>query len=187
MTVAVVLLAAGRSARFGTPKLAAELGGKPLAWHTAATLAQLPLHLRIAVTGPDTPALAALGFDCIALDPPGAPLSRSLLQGVKQAAARGASAVLVALADMPLVPFAHFEALLAAFDGTGIATRANGAFMPPAVLGSNLLQSLHEVQGDRGARDLLHGLPAIELRADQALDIDTPADLAHAERLLIEQ
>jgi molybdenum cofactor cytidylyltransferase len=184
VTLAAVLLAAGRGSRFGAPKLAAKLGGKPLALHAAATLAQLPLALRIAVVGPDTPNLTANGFDCLQLDPPGALLSRSLQLGLGRAEALGATQVLIALADMPLVPLSHFQALLETFDGVGIATRANGNAMPPAIFGTDLLAPVGNLDGDQGARALLQGLPVIDLAADLALDIDTPADLERAERLL---
>jgi molybdenum cofactor cytidylyltransferase len=188
VTIAVVLLAAGRSSRFGGAKLAADLGGSALALHPAETLARLDIALRIAVVSSETPSLAALGFDCVMLEPVGAPLSQSLRHGVAQAVANGASAVLVALADMPLIPLAHFQALLNGYaglaDGNGIATRANAIAMPPAVFGPGLLAGLQNRDGDRGARSLLKDLPTIELAPDLAIDVDTPADLARAEQLL---
>lgn len=184
MMIAVVLLAAGSGSRFGAPKLAAELGDKPLALHAATTLAKLPLALRIAVVGPDTPSLTAHGFDCLRLDPPGAPLSRSLRLGLEHATAMGAKQVLIALADMPFVPLDHFQALLKTFDGKGVATRANGNAMPPAIFGTDLLGALGNLVGDHGARALLKSLRTIELAADLALDVDTPADLERAKQLL---
>ena len=49
--VASVLLAAGRSARFGeADKLAADLNGKPVALHAAEALAGIGLGQLIAVT-----------------------------------------------------------------------------------------------------------------------------------------
>jgi molybdenum cofactor cytidylyltransferase len=184
MTIAAVLLAAGRGSRFGAPKLATELGDKPLALHVATTLAKLPLALRIAVVGPDTPNLTTEGFDCLWLDPPGAPLSRSLRLGLNGAAAMGASQVLIALADMPFVPLDHFQALLTTFDGKGVATRSNGYAMPPAIFGADLLDALGSLEGDHGGRALLNGLRTIDLPAELALDVDTPADLERAKQLL---
>ena len=184
MTIAIVLLAAGRSSRFGRAKLAADLGGKALVLHAAEVLAQLDVALRIAVVSAETPPLAALGFDCVLLKPVGAPLSQSLRLGVAQAVAGGASAVLIALADMPLVPPAHFRTLIESFDGTGIATCAEEMAMPPALFGPCLLAALQNRDGDQGARTLLEGLPTIELEPDLALDVDTPADLERAKQLL---
>ncbi len=184
MKIAAVLLAAGQSSRFGAPKLFAELAGLPLALHAANNIASLPFEPRIAVVGPGTPPLSAIGFEAVTLEPFGAPLARSLQVGVERALADGATAVMVALADMPLVPDSHFTALLTAFDGNGIATRAAGISMPPALFGGALLQNLREGAGDQGGRNLLRDLPWMDLAAELAIDIDTPADLARAEAIL---
>jgi molybdenum cofactor cytidylyltransferase len=182
VTIAAILLAGGQASRFGSPKLAASLGGRPVCSHVALTLSRLPVFARIAVTGPDTPDMAGFGFESIPLDPLGAPLSRSIALGVERAITVGAQAVLIALADMPLVPLAHFQALLAQFDGTAIATEVAGKAMPPAVFGSSLFPQLLALQGDAGARHLLHGRPVVALSQDLALDIDTASDLERAER-----
>lgn len=181
MKTAAILLAAGRSTRFGTPKLAVSLGGRPLCLHAATTLARLPLSLRIAVVSPATPDLSGLGFERVPLEPVGAPLSRSIALGVERAMAAGADTVLIALADMPLVPLVHFEALLAQFDGNAIGTRVAPHAMPPAIFGPALLPALLTLQGDAGAREILNGVPVVELSQDCALDIDTLGDLKRAE------
>jgi molybdenum cofactor cytidylyltransferase len=178
--IALVLLAAGQGRRFGGGKLAAELGGKPVALHAAAMLGALPFAARFAVVGPQTPDLIALGFTALPLDPPGAPQSRSLAIGVGAVQAMGARAVLVALADMPLVSSAHIEALVAAFDGNLIASIAQGRRMPPAIFAAHHFPELAALSGDRGAASLLQGTPAIEITPREALDIDYPEDLAMA-------
>lgn len=185
--VAVVLLAAGRSERFGANKLGAPLAGRPLAHHAAAMLSGLGFAHRIAVSGPATPRLAPLGFHCVPLDPPGAPQSRSIALGVTEAARRGARAVLIALADMPLVPARHVTALVEAFEGTPLATLAGAVPMPPAIFGRAAFPALMALDGDRGARDLLRAADTLALDPALALDIDTPADLAVAERFLSER
>ncbi len=182
--LALVLLAGGQSARFGGPKLIAPLGGKPLALHAAEMLAALPFAARYAVIGPDVPDLAALGYHCVALSPPGAPQARSIALGVAAAQAGGARAVLVALADMPLVPEIHIQALVRAFDGDRIATLAEGATMPPALFGSAHFAALAALDGDRGGAARLKGAPTVELDPLLALDVDRPDDLAHAAALL---
>ncbi len=182
--LALVLLAGGRGTRFGGAKLIAPLAGKPLALHAATMLTALPFAHRFAVTGPDVPDLAALGYTCIPLDPHGAPQARSLALGVAAAKAAGAQAVLVALADMPLVPQAHIRALVARFDGDRIGTSAEGVTMPPALFGALHFSALTALTGDRGGALRLADAPTITLDPALALDIDRPDDLARAEALL---
>ncbi len=177
--IALIVLAAGRASRFGGGKLSALLAGKPVIAHVAAATAALPLAHRILVAAPAVPALP--GFTRVTLDPPDAPQSRSLALGV--AAAQQADAVLIALADMPLVPAAHFAALLAAFDGDRLTSICNGQPLPPALLGARHFPALLALTGDRGAGALLRDAPALALTAAQALDIDTPEDLARAQAL----
>jgi len=182
--LALVLLAGGQSARFGGPKLIAPLGGKPLALHAAEMLAALPFAVRYAVIGPDVPDLGALGFRTVPLDPPGAPQARSLALGVAAAQAGGARAVLVALADMPLVPAAHIRALVGGFAGDRIATMAGSVTMPPAIFGAAHFAALTALDGDRGGAVRLKGAPTVPLDPALALDVDRPEDLARAEALL---
>jgi molybdenum cofactor cytidylyltransferase len=179
--LALVLLAAGRSERFGSPKLVAPLAGQPLASHAAQMLAALPFAHRFAVIGPAAPDLAVLGYACLPLDPPGAAQARSVAIGVGAARAAGASAVLIALADMPLIPPAHIHALAAAFDGDRIATTAGGVIMPPVIFGAAHFTTLTVLAGDRGGAALLSGAPLLALDPACALDIDRPQDLARAE------
>jgi molybdenum cofactor cytidylyltransferase len=182
--LALVLLAGGRGTRFGGAKLMAPLKGRPLALHAAAMLAALPFTHRFSVTGPDVPDLAALGYSCIPLQPPGAPQARSVALGAAAAQAAGARGVLLALADMPLVPAAHIRALVARFDGDRIGTAANGVTMPPALFGPAHFPALAALTGDRGGALRLAGGPLVALDDELALDIDRPEDLACAEALL---
>lgn len=177
-----MLLAAGRGTRFGSGKLNADLGGKPVLRHAADMLRTFPFAAHIAVVGPATPDPGH--YTTITLDPPDAPQARSLAQGVIAARASGAEAVLVALADMPLVPAAHIAALIASFDGDHIASMGPQAPMPPALFGAQYFDALAALSGDRGAGALLRDAPFLPLTADQALDIDRPEDLARAAELL---
>lgn len=182
--IALVLLAGGQSVRFGGPKLIAPLGGKPLALHAAKMLAALPFAARYAVIGPDVPDLAALGYNCVPVTPPGAPQARSLALGLAAARAAGPRGVLVALADMPLVPPAHIHALVTQFDGDRIATAADGVTMPPALFGAAHYAALTALDGDRGGAGRLKGAPVVPLDPALALDVDRPEDLVRAAALL---
>ena len=185
--VALVLLAAGRARRFGADKLAQDLAGKPVAHHAAAKLAALPFTSLIAVCSAATPPLRAWGYSIVPLEPAAAPLSRSIALGVAAAEASGAAAVLFALADMPLVPASHFLALGKAFEGSPLATLAGATPMPPAIFGRTSFAALGQLDGDRGARELIAVADTLPLDRLLALDIDTPADLVRAERFIAEQ
>ena len=181
-TIALVLLAAGRGQRFGGRKLAATLGNKPLARHAADSLLTIGFGAHIAVVGPDTPPLP--GYARVKLEPPGAPQSRSLALGVASAQNGGAQAVLIALADMPLVPLAHIRALIAVFDGDRLASRGPHGLLPPVLFGVQHFAALCSLGGDRGAGALLHDAPALPLSAAAALDVDCAQDLARAQVLI---
>ncbi len=177
---ALLLLAAGRGTRFGGSKLAAQLEGKPLALHAADRLVAIPFTRRIAVCSALTPDLP--GFERILLNPADAQLSRSISLGI--AALAGEAAVLIALADMPLVPASHFVALLARFDGDRIGTRIGELTMVPAIFGAAYFEALTALTGDKGAGALLRHAPAEQLEPLRALDVDTTEDLQRASALL---
>ena len=182
--IAIILLAAGQSSRFGAEKLSANLDGKAVVEHCAAHLASLQCGHLLAVCKAPMPALSAMGYDIELLSPPHAPLSRSIEIGVNAAQSAGAKAVLMMLADMPLVPLSHFEALLDRFDGDRIASLNGVTTMPPAIFGAQHFAALMALTGDRGAGALLLGAPYIPFCENAAIDIDTQEDLAKAQHLL---
>lgn len=181
--VAVLLLAAGRSERFGRDKLLAKLEGVPVLLHTATRLAALETGWRVAVCRENSPLvedLTALGFDVIINRDPSRGLSSSLALAAARAEAVGAGAALVALGDMPFVSLGHFSALLSTFDPAAApiaASDRHGVAMPPAIFGREYFAALREATGDRGARDLL--VDATRVAADPAelADIDRPEDM----------
>lgn len=172
----LVLLAAGRSARFGGTKLAVPVAGRPLAQHAGAMLAGFAFARRFAVIGEDDFGLTGLGFELVRVQ--GTPaLSRSVAAGVAALAGSG-RAIMLALADMPLVPKAHIAALSEHFDGDRIATGVDGEVSPPAILSHRWSAELLWLEGDRGAGHLLKGAAQVPLAAELAIDVDTPEDLA---------
>ena len=176
--IALVLLAAGRGERFGGGKLGADLGGKPLARHAADMLRTIGFAAHIALIGPTTPDLP--GYTKVTLDPPGAPQSRSRALGIAASQSGGAKAVMIALADMPLFPRSHIEAMLTAFNGDRLSSQGPHSLMPPALFGARHFAALCALTGDRGAGALLRGAPVLTLEAHAALDVDRAEDLALA-------
>jgi molybdenum cofactor cytidylyltransferase len=179
--VAAVLLAAGRSTRFGeADKLSTLLDGVPLGLHAARTLAGLPFGRLIAVTGAGSPDYAAHGFAVVHNPAPEEGLSGSLRLGIAAAGAAGdADAVLVALADMPLVEHAHLERLLERFAGDGSIVASLGTTRsPPALFGRDWFKRLAALDGDRGAGAYLREADLVSCDPRMLTDIDTLADLA---------
>lgn len=183
--VALVLLAAGRSLRFGAAdKLSAPLDGLPLGLHAARTLAAMPFAARVAVIGPASLDYASHGFDVVANDDPGAGQARSLRLGVEAARRIACDAILIALADMPFLSREHVDALLQRHDGRASVTASSfgEAPMPPALFGSEWFERLSASRGDRGAGTLLGNAAIVTGYARELIDIDTPADLSAADR-----
>lgn len=181
--VAAILLAAGRSERFGTDKLLAMIAGEPVAVRAARALLSIGPQWRIAICrqgSPLTNPLETLGFE-IALNPdPTRGLSSSLALGIERAAKAGADAALVALADMPFVTGRHLSSLLDGFelDGAPIVASTRGASpMPPALFDRRYFPQLVAGRGDVGARDLLTGARLVAGDPDELADIDRPQDM----------
>lgn len=186
MTIAAVLLAAGRSSRFGAAnKLTATLGSLPLALHAARALAPLDLAARFVVTRPAGTAWPS--FEIVENDRPEDGMAHSIALGIAAARRSGAEAVLIALADMPFVPTAHFERILASYRGpdTLVATSDGARRLPPALFGADWFAELEGLSGDRGAHGLLGRATVIAAEAGTLLDIDRPEDLAAARARLV--
>jgi molybdenum cofactor cytidylyltransferase len=180
-----LLLAAGRSARFGiADKICVSLGSLPLGHHAARALAPLPLSPQIVVTGRSM--LDWPGMEVIINDHPEKGMAHSIALGLGAVRRSGAEAVLIALADMPLVPTEHFQRLLACHRGpAALAASSDGARrMPPALFGADWFAELDRLSGDQGARTLLDGAELATTAPDNLLDVDRPADLARAQAIL---
>jgi len=183
--IAVILLAAGTSQRFGTDdKLLAPLAGEPLALHAARHIALLTPRRRIAVCRDDRGALAQLlaahGFEIVANPHPEQGLSRSLSCGIAEAAREPDVAAMVCLADMPFVGTGHLRKLIARFDPVAapvVASTNGDATMPPALFARGLFEKLRSGEGDRGGKALLANAALVHADANELMDIDRPGDL----------
>lgn len=183
MKIAAVLLAAGRSTRFGSQdKLLALLDGIPLGLHVARTLVSLPFAARLVVTG--TIDRRWPGFEIVRNGQPELGMGRSIALGVAAARGLGADGVLVALADMPRVSADHFTRLLACGQGAdSMAASSDGVNrLPPALFGAAWFDRLERLSADRGARELLDRAQIVQCPSPELIDIDDPADLAAAFR-----
>lgn len=179
---AAILLAAGQSSRFGAAdKLLAPWGTDRLAERAAIALNAAGFGRRIAVVQEAAPEVAerlsALGFELVVNGDPGAGLSRSIQLGID--AIEGASAAVIALADMPRVPAGHFVQLAAAVSGKTPIAATQGAHGPmvPAAFDRSMFARLRSLSGDTGARALLQTAPTISIDLELLIDIDRPDQL----------
>lgn len=183
--IAAILLAAGRSERFGEPdKLIAELDGCPLVLHAARRIVELEPACRIAVCnstqGAPARLLGELGFEIVANPNPERGLSQSLALGIAEAARGPAEAALICLADMPYVSLSHLQDLLERFDrktAPVIASARDGIAMPPALFAQSMFDRLRQGQGDQGGRTVLATATLVEASAAELADVDLPEDL----------
>lgn len=179
--VALLLLAAGRSQRFGAQdKLMVPYLGRPLGLHVVVALEAVPFARRIAVTDGTRLDLAPCGYETVHNDDPAAGMGRSLSLGMQAIHAMQADAVLIALADMPRVTATHIYRLLDRAGGRdSIIASSDGVDpRPPALFGRDHFATLLASKGDMGARELVrHGHHIVTSPAELA-DVDTPEDLA---------
>ena len=186
-----LLLAAGASRRFGSPKQLARIGGESLLRRMA----------RVAVASGPAGCIVVLGASASRLKrelrdlPVSIVVNRRWRQGLSGSLATGiaalpssARAVLVLLVDQAAIGPADLELLAAAWRKAPrsiVAARADGVLGPPAILPRHLFRALRGLRGDQGARELLRDPSRRVIGFDlpgAAADVDRPADLARIKR-----
>lgn len=186
----LAVLAAGQSLRFGkADKLRASLRGKPLGLHATDTLARLPAQHKIVIAARHNHACTSgwqdAGFVVVKNPSASEGLGSSVATAARIARRGGCDVLLIALADMPLVPRSHFRALTEAARARGraaiVASVMDGVRMPPAAFGAEHFDALAQLEGDEGARALLAEAETIACPPKWLTDVDTPEALASLE------
>jgi xanthine/CO dehydrogenase XdhC/CoxF family maturation factor/molybdopterin-guanine dinucleotide biosynthesis protein A len=184
--VVAAVLAAGGSARLGTPKQLVEVGSETLLRRASSALVQSGAEHAIVVLGSGFQQMAG-EIDDLPLDvvvnhdwPEG--LSSSIRVAVEEARARSAAGLLLMLCDQPEVDASlsgrlvdHFR--LTEADVVACSYPEGGGV--PAVFASSLFEQLTSLEGDTGARELIRaGTVVVDLLPlDPGADIDSPADV----------
>lgn len=185
-TIPIIVLAAGSASRFGAPKLAANLNGRPVLQHVLAAARMSGVGDTWLVTGGDETAVlhAADGLaDYVVANPDhGSGMGTSVARGI-EACRSGADAALILLGDQPRVTAGHIERIAAAWSGDAneiVATDYGSGKGPPVLFGEAAFADLLVLDGDAGGRHLFGDerftLKLVEF--GDAADIDTPEDLA---------
>ncbi len=181
-----IVLAAGESKRFGSVKQLATLGSETLVCR-AARVARACCHRNTAIVVGHRAwdVLSAAGGQCqfaLVNDRHAQGIGTSIALAAT-AFANLADALVLLLADQPLVRVQHLERLIAAWSGDDthiVTSRYRHTTGPPVLLPRGSFASLRELKGDSGAKALLGDdrFSVTELPLEEAaLDIDTPADL----------
>lgn len=185
-TVFAIVLAAGTATRFGATKQLAQVAGVPLVRQVVDVAAGSVGNRLAVVIGHDWEAVstAIQPFDGFLIlndrytDGIGSSLSLAV-----RTIRHVADAVIVVLADQPLISTAHLDALQTSWSGADneiVVTAFDAVVGPPALFGKACFGELAALQGDTGARELLEDdrFAVKEVYcADAAIDIDEPADI----------
>ncbi len=183
MSLAIAILAAGGATRFGGGKLDAPLADKPLGrWALDAALAMA--HDRLALVVSDPAPAFARGCELLVNDRAAEGLGTSAALAARWA--EGQDALLILLADMPLVSPATLRKVVTAESPAAVAYPGNKPGAPVCVPAA-LFPALEALSGDKGAAQVLRGLSGvtlIDVPADELRDVDRPEHLADVEAIL---
>jgi CTP:molybdopterin cytidylyltransferase MocA len=189
----VVVLAAGRGLRFGgeVPKPLVELGGKPLVAYAVDAAVGSGLTPVIVVASDDgTEAAVNDGrVTIVRNDAPEQGIASSLQVALRRLVPDvSVEAVVVGLADQPLMGAEAYRRVAAAFDrGEQLAVATYGGVRAnPVLIGRAYWDEALALAGDEGARVLLRRHGAVEVPCDgtgEPADIDTPEDLIALEKV----
>jgi molybdenum cofactor guanylyltransferase len=191
-------LAGGASARFGSPKALAMVGGRTVAARVLEALQEVTAEVVLIA---NEPVVAAAWPECLADDAPGHGPLGGILTALRRASEMDLDGVLCVACDMPFVSPALLRAILeeaAAHPASAVVPESNGrrsfeplcAYYPIGALSPGR-EAL--VDGERAPHRLLERLPVrrlprdrVELIGDPGIlffNINTREDLERAERI----
>lgn len=191
MMLAGLVLAAGGSSRFGSPKALAHYRGQSLVRRAVGLLMQRCSGGVSVVVGSGAEALGAelAGVNVTLIPNPrwSLGLSTSLQEGVGGLPTL-TDAVLILLCDQPAITGQDLETLIGAWQLAPdmiAAAGFDGRLGSPAIMPRAAWPQLAGLRGDQGARSLLewHTEYTRVPMPHAAMDVDTPADLARLEAL----
>jgi len=190
-TVGAILLAAGRSERFGAQnKLLATIDGRPIVKLAARPLLEAPLDEHVAIVGDEGTAVGdalSVGFDVRCNDRTEEGQHTSVHEGVAVARERDWDGAVFALGDMPFVAAETLERLVEAYRGgrgSVVVPVYDGTRGNPVLFDAAHFDALGGVSGDEGGREIVANYAGtVRVAVDDPgirRDIDRPGDLPSA-------
>ncbi|MEL6738397.1 MAG: nucleotidyltransferase family protein [Pseudomonadota bacterium] len=182
----MAVLAAGSSSRFGKDdKLAARFRGKRLGEHicdnalTDRIAPDCAVVIASCTDHPCRPAWEKAGFQIALNGRAQWGIGTSVALAALLAKKQKCDALLIALADMPLVPQEHLVALIdACRTASDLVCSTDGQTRtPPAIFGRDHIAALTTLDEDVGARALLKSARTLACPPEWLVDIDTPEAL----------
>lgn len=181
---ACIILASGLSERFGAEdKLSANLCGQTVLSYVLNTARAVDFGEIFCVSQTDE----ISGVTPVRNQHPEYGQGHALRLGLKAARNSGWKRCVIMLGDMPLIASSHIENLIRKIDDKQcVVSLRESIRMPPAAFESTAIDLVLSLEPVAGAREIFDALnPAtLELDADSALDVDTPADLARVARIM---
>ena len=185
--LAVLIMAAGESRRFGSCKLLADIDGKPMLQHSIELAQSTNAALIRVVTGRWHQEIKQAQTSGV-IDGIGLIYNSDWQQGLGTSIATGVSQiaslcdeVLVLLADQVSISGEDIERLRLRDDKNQIACASYSQTLgPPAIFPAQFFPELEKLSGDTGAKALLAEQTAIDCQVDipnAAFDIDFQSDL----------
>ncbi len=184
--VFAVVLAAGSAKRFGTTKQLESFGGKPLVRRATDLACEMCGDHTVLVVGHDWRAVTAAARDesgyLVHNERHADGFGTSISLAVR-CVAHAASAILLLLADQPLITPQHLASLCDAWSGADdeiIATAFAGTSGPPVLFPRAMFAELARLEGDQGAQHLLRDdryRTRTVIFEPAATDVDTQDDL----------
>lgn len=191
--ITALILAAGRSARMGVPKLLLDVGGRTLLARVIAAARASRCDDVLVVLGEQADrvgqAASQAGARTVVNPRHAEGMGASLAAGI---AALGpeCEAAVVLLGDQPCLDAGGINALIDAYHATGkpiVATRYGDTVGAPTLIARPLFAEAARLSGDAGGRPLIQRHPELvaEVAAGSDLavwDVDTPEDLERLRR-----
>ena len=196
-TFSAVILAAGESKRFGSPKQLADFNGEPLLVSVINKVLACKVEPYVAL-GANFELISShqdmqlFNHLIIPVKKWALGLSESIKESIAFLDDKQSSGIVFLLGDQPLIDTDYLMAFFSRVEqspSTLICTRYESELGEsigiPAYFPKTYFKELVELEGDHGAKMVLkNNIPLILNCSGRLLDIDEPEDLAHARLLL---